>query len=123
MNTQHAPVPWKVLPCASPALAEKHLFHANRHIATANAEWGLSNDMDSWELESGSIICDMRDGTPANAELIVRAVNSHEELVEALEIARAYVESYFESPEHKEQNGDLVFINSVLASIRAESSK
>lgn len=87
MNTQtqkqmHTDLPWKVMPC--PDHAGKHPFHDHRWIATADAHVERGHDPRSWGLETGTLICEMRDGPPANAALIVRAVNSHGAMVDSL---------------------------------------
>lgn len=68
MNTQntltHTAGPWKVMPC--PQHAGKHPFHDSRWIATHDATLEHGHDPRSWGLESGSLICEMRDGDIAN---------------------------------------------------------
>lgn len=86
----HMALPWKVMPC--PDNAGKHPFHDNRWIATEDAHVERGHDPRSWGLESGSLICEMRDGPPANAALIVRACNAHQALVDALRGTLAMLE-------------------------------
>jgi hypothetical protein len=71
MSAAHTPGPWRVMPC--PQHAEKHPFHDHRWIATQDAEVEFGHDPRSWGLSSGSLICEMRDGPPANAHLIASA--------------------------------------------------
>jgi hypothetical protein len=59
------------MPC--PDNAGKHPYHDHRWIATADAKVERGHDPRSWGLESGELICQMRDGTPANARLIAAA--------------------------------------------------
>lgn len=68
---QHTPGPWKVMPC--PQHHGKHPFHDHRWIATADAVVEFGHDPRSWGVENGSLICEMRDGPPANAHLIAAA--------------------------------------------------
>ena len=80
MTTHHTPGPWKVIPC--PMHAGKHPLHDQRWIATADTEIGFGHDPRSWALESGSLICEMRDGPLGNAPLIAAAP----EMLSALEL-------------------------------------
>lgn len=85
-KTEHTKTPWKIV--ADPLNKGKHPCHDARWIMTEDAEIEYGYDPRSWGLESGSIICEMRDhieAPHANAEFIVRACNSHEELVAALD--------------------------------------
>ena len=60
------------MPC--PKHAGKHAFHDTRWIATSDAQVEVNpNDLSAWNLESGSLICEMRDGPSANAHLIAAA--------------------------------------------------
>jgi hypothetical protein len=83
MSTQHTPGPWKVM--ADPIKAGRDPFHDYRYIATSDTMVDFS-DVDAlstdeqnekeWTLESGELICAMRDcvGTQqANARLIASA--------------------------------------------------
>lgn len=57
---------------------------------------------------------DIGTDTPNHAALIVKAVNCHEELVEALQEAREFIIGNF--PQHKDrQHGLWLHINNVLA--------
>ena len=64
------PGPWKVL--GEPAVDFRHdnPFAPSRFIATADAQWDNESE---GNLESGSLICAMRDGPPDNAALIAAA--------------------------------------------------
>lgn len=68
---RHTPGPWKVLPC--PVNAGRHPLHDQRWVATADAVVEFGHDPRSWGLESGSLICEMRDGHLGNAPLIAAA--------------------------------------------------
>lgn len=59
------------MPC--PMHAGKHPLHDQRWIATADAEVEFGHDPRSWGLESGSLICEVRDGLLGNAPLIAAA--------------------------------------------------
>lgn len=61
------------MPC--PKHAGKHAFHDTRWIATHDAELSYGHDSrdESWGLESGSLVCEMRDGPSENAYLIAAA--------------------------------------------------
>ena len=61
------------MPC--PKHAGKHAFHDTRWIATHDAELSYGHDSkdESWGLESGSLVCEMRDGPSENAHLIAAA--------------------------------------------------
>lgn len=80
---RHTATPWKIM--ADPIRAGDIPFAGQRFIATADAvvEDGAVNE--SWRLVSGSLICTMRNGPKDNGAFIVRAVNSHVALVDALE--------------------------------------
>lgn len=75
MKTKHTRGPWKILPC--PVHAGKHPFHDARWIATVDAVVEKSPHVpNDWTLESGSLICQMRDcpeAQDANARLIAAA--------------------------------------------------
>lgn len=71
MTTKHTPGPWKVMPC--PTHGGKHPLHDQRWIATADTVIDHGHDPRSWGLESGSLICEMRDGLLGNAPLIAAA--------------------------------------------------
>lgn len=77
---RHTPGPWKVLPC--PVNAGRHPLHDQRWVATADAKVEFGHDQRSWGLESGSLICEMRDGLLGNAPLIAAAPD----LLAALEL-------------------------------------
>jgi hypothetical protein len=70
---QHTPGPWKVMPC--PQHHGQHPFHDSRWISTEDAEveYGDDHRPDQWCLGKGSLICEMRDGPPANARLLASA--------------------------------------------------
>lgn len=53
--------------------AGKHPLHDQRWIATGDAVVEFGHDPRSWALESGSLICEMRDGMLGNAPLIAAA--------------------------------------------------
>lgn len=82
MSTTHTPGPWRVMPC--PVNAGRHPLHDQRWIATADAVVEFGHDPRSWWLESGFLICEMRDGHLGNAPLIAAAPD----LLAALENAR-----------------------------------
>lgn len=83
---RHTPGPWKVLPC--PVNAGRHPLHDQRWIATADAVVEFGHDPRSWGLESGSLICEMRDGLLGNAPLIAAAPDLLAALQNTLEIIR-----------------------------------
>jgi hypothetical protein len=65
------PGPWKVMPC--PVHGGKHPLHDQRWIATAETQIEFGATPEDWRCETGSLICEMRDGEPANAALIAAA--------------------------------------------------
>lgn len=65
------PGPWKVMPC--PVHGGKHPLHDQRWIATAETQIEFGAKPEDWRCETGSLICEMRDGEPANAHLIAAA--------------------------------------------------
>lgn len=79
---RHTPGPWKVLPC--PVNAGRHPLHDQRWVATADAVVEFGHDPRSWGLESGSLICEMRDGHLGNAPLIAAAPELLEACIHAL---------------------------------------
>jgi len=85
---QHTPGPWKVMPC--PQHHGKHPWWFTTAISTEDAEVEYGDDPrpDQWCLGKGSLICEMRDGPPANARLIASAP----ELLAALESAAELAE-------------------------------
>lgn len=95
--------PWKVM--GHPLLADRHPFHENRYIVTADAVAEVTNpepdvrnanDWDAaWELRNGVIIAEMTDSMrqKGTAAFIVRACNSHEALINVAERVLKYSES------------------------------
>jgi hypothetical protein len=79
MKAQHTPGPWKVMAC--PIHAGKHHYHDQRWIATADVGPELDEMGTDWHSDTGSLICEMRDGEMGNAPLIAAAP----ELLDALE--------------------------------------
>lgn len=71
MSTTHTQGPWTVM--ADPTDVGPHHFHDSRWIATAGFEVEVWPDRKSFTLTKGSLICQMRDGPPANARLIAAA--------------------------------------------------
>jgi|688.fasta_scaffold81446_8 hypothetical protein len=67
-QTAHTPGPWKVMPC--PVHGGRHPLHDQRWIATAETQIEFGATPEDWRCETGSLICEMRDGEPANARLI-----------------------------------------------------
>ncbi len=100
-NGAHTPGPWKILP--DPIWTGKHPFHDSRHIATANAQVDYSN-LDAlstdehlrkqWVLESGSLICDLRD-SPEHMQANARLIASAPDLLAALKRMLTANERYF----------------------------
>ena len=84
--------PLKVM--ADPVNEGYHPFHDSRFIATADAtvEWSPHVEND-WSLETGSLICNMRDVDPANAALLVHYWNTYAELRVALEELCHFIET------------------------------
>ena len=81
---KHTPTPWRVM--ADPDNAGKHPFHDRRWIVSGSPEieFGYDPRPHNWTIRNGSLICEMRDSVEDNAAFIVRAVNSHDELLAAL---------------------------------------
>jgi hypothetical protein len=75
------PGDWQVM--ADPEKAGQHPYHNNRFIATADAVAEDEGDQESWHLEHGSLIAQMRDGEhqAANAQ----AITAIPQLLAALE--------------------------------------
>lgn len=73
MKTKHTPLPWHVAPSAGKSLIEDQHCNEVASVATYGAGFGPQGWPFPWHHAE------------ANAALIVRAVNSHAELVAALE--------------------------------------
>jgi hypothetical protein len=89
MTASHTPTPWVV---------EKNSVNAENGSVVSIAECGLSAPGQSWSGTDYST----REHQAANAEFIVRACNSHDQLVAALKAALATIEDYVTY----EHNGD-----------------
>jgi hypothetical protein len=97
MKTNHLPGQLKIM--ADPEYAGMHPYHDHRYVVTADAEIALGHDPrpGNWELETGSLVCVMRDVDTATTQRLVACWNACEginpeavpELLAALEeIAR-----------------------------------
>lgn len=75
---------------------------------------------DTWVIR-GIIAAQSEDERDANAALIVRAVNAHDDLIVALEGARAWVAQYLDLPGHRDAaQSRLRLIDAALAKARGE---
>lgn len=84
-QTAHTPGPWKVMPC--PVHGGKHPYHDQRWIAAAETQIEFGATPEDWRCETGSLICEMRDGAPENARLIAAAPELLAALTEIAELA------------------------------------
>lgn len=82
------------MPC--PVNAGRHPLHDQRWIATADAVVEFGYDPRSWGLQSGSLICEMRDGHLGNAPLIAAAPD----LLAALESCLAPLQQEYCRSQH-----------------------
>lgn len=109
-QTPHSPLPWTI---ADGVIAEDMV-----HFAITAPKGGFE-----WMVASVSPMRMKRDIDAANAELICKAVNSHDAIVNALKKSRAWIESTAELQDTKRWEDLLQEIDAAIALTEPEQPK